>query len=113
MCYNWSESVKLSTLEHDGLDWDKGNTAKIEARISIKTLDTFFKQELLIKEDIWHSLHEQRFLALGYTKDSKKCLFVVFTVRFKGIEKLIRPISARYTHKKEEEAYEREIKKLK
>lgn len=37
---------------------------------------------------------------------------MAYTIRIKGSEKLIRPISARYTHKKEEEAYETEIKKL-
>ncbi len=34
-------------------------------------------------------------------------------MRLKGSKVIIRPISARYTHKKEKEAYEREIKKLK
>lgn len=105
--------MRLSTLEHDGLDWDDGNTAKIEARVPLEALEEFFKQELLIKEDLRHSFSEERFLAMGHTKNPKRCLFVVFAVRLKGNEKLIRPISARYTHKKEEEAYEREIKKLK
>lgn len=105
--------MRLSTLEHDGLDWDDGNTAKIEARVPLEAVEEFFKQELLIKEDLRHSFSEERFLAMGYIKDPKRCLFVAFTVRLKGNEKLIRPISARYTHKKEEKAYEREVKKLK
>lgn len=50
---------------------------------------------------------------MGYTKDPKRCLFVAYTIRTRGAEKLIRPISARYTHKKEEEAYEAEVKKIK
>jgi len=35
-------------------------------------------------------------------------VFIVFTVRRKGDELLIRPISARYMHKKETDAYEKE-----
>tara|TARA_B110001454_G_C12722850_1_gene435536 strand:+ start:5876 stop:6202 length:327 start_codon:yes stop_codon:yes gene_type:complete len=104
--------MKLAKLEHDGLDWDDGNTAKIEARVPVEVLEDFFKQELLVKEDQRHSFSEERFLAMGYTKEPKRCLFVAFTIRNKGSEKLIRPISARYTHKKEEEAYEAQIKKL-
>lgn len=105
--------MRLATIEHDGLDWDDGNTAKIEARVPLEVLEDFFKQELLVKEDLRHSFSEERFMAMGYTKEPKRCLFVAFTVRTKGDETLIRPISARYTHKKEEEAYEKEIKKLK
>ncbi len=104
--------MRLLTLEYDGLDWDDGNTAKIEARVPVEALEEFFKQELLIKEDLRHSFSEARFLAIGYTKTPKRCLFVAFTIRVKGDEKLIRPISARYTHKKEEYAYEKEVKKL-
>jgi uncharacterized protein len=35
-------------------------------------------------------------------------VFIVFTFRRKGDEVLIRPISARYMHRKEVEAYEKE-----
>lgn len=105
--------MKILTLEYDGLDWDQGNKAKIESRVSAKVIESFFKQELLVKQDLRHSSEEERFLAIGYTKEPKRCLFVAFTIRFKDEEKLIRPISARYTHKKEQEAYEKEIKKLK
>ena len=35
-------------------------------------------------------------------------MFIVFTFRRKGDEVLIRPVSARYMHKKETEAYEKE-----
>jgi hypothetical protein len=39
-------------------------------------------------------------------------VFIVFTLRRKGEEALIRPISARYMHKKEIEAYEKENPEL-
>ena len=105
--------MALITLKHDGIDWDEGNSAKIEARVSLEVIEAFFKQELLIKEDLRHSLSEERYLAIGYAKNPRRCLFVAYTVRSKGAETLIRPISARYTHKKEEDAYEAEVKKLK
>lgn len=103
--------MRMVTLHYDGFDWDKGNTGKIEERVTIGTVEGFFKQRLLIKEDSRHSLSEERFLAIGYTVE-ERCLLVAYTIRFKGNKKLIRPISARYTHKKEEEAYEAEIKKI-
>ena len=34
--------------------------------------------------------------------------FLVFTLRKRGVETLIRPISARYMHKKEVQHYEKE-----
>jgi hypothetical protein len=43
-----------------------------------------------------HLGEEEQFLAVGYSSD-RKPLFVVFTIR----SNLIRPISARYMHKKE------------
>lgn len=50
---------------------------------------------------------ERRFRAIGHT-DKGRGVFIVFTFRKKGDEVLIRPISARYMHKKEVDAYEKE-----
>ena len=97
--------MKLSILIYDGFDWDEGNIAKIEARTTIEIVEGFFEQRLLIKEDARHSLSEERLIAMGYTPQGR-CFLVAFTVRHKGSKKLIRPISARYTHKKEEAVYE-------
>ncbi|MGH6926539.1 MAG: BrnT family toxin [Propylenella sp.] len=49
---------------------------------------------------------EERFLAIG--RGSRRRLFVVFTLREAADETLIRPISARYMHKKEVEHYEKQ-----
>jgi hypothetical protein len=54
-----------------------------------------------------HSQSERRFRATGRTEKGRG-VFIVFTLRRKGDEVLIRPISARYMHKKEIEAYEEE-----
>ena len=104
--------MRYSNLEYDGFDWDAGNIAKIEARMPIQVVEEFFKGKILFKEDTRHSFSEERFIAIGYTKEPRKCLFVAYTIRGKGNEILIRPISARFTHKKEEEAYEKQIKKF-
>jgi uncharacterized protein len=58
------------------------------------------------------SQKESRFCAVGQTASGRK-VFLVFTLRRKGDkhrgdEQLIRPISARYMHKKEIESYEKE-----
>jgi len=45
--------------------------------------------------------------AIGRT-DKGRGVFIIFTLRRRGDELLIRPISVRYMHKKEIEAYEKE-----
>lgn len=57
--------------------------------------------------DAAHSQREKRFRAIGHT-DKGRGVFMVFTFRKKRDEVLIRPISARYMHKKEVDAYEKE-----
>ena len=98
--------MKYLKLGYDGFDWDDGNSLKIQNRVSIQEVENFFAQKLLLKEDTRHSFSEERFIAMGYGTD-RKVLFVAFTIRNKGVERLIRVISARYTHKKEREAYEK------
>jgi uncharacterized protein len=66
-----------------------------------------FIRPLAILPDAAHSQRERRFRAIGRT-DKGRGVFIVFTLRRKGEELLIRPISARYMHKKEIEAYEKE-----
>jgi uncharacterized protein len=51
---------------------------------------------------------ERRFRAIGRTTEGRS-IFVVFTWRHRRKERLIRPISARYMHRKEVEAHEKEI----
>jgi uncharacterized DUF497 family protein len=54
-----------------------------------------------------HSNREKRFRAIGYT-DKGRSVFMVFTLRKKEDDVLIRPISARSMYKKEVDAYEKE-----
>ena len=86
-----------------GFDWDEGNTDKswLKHKVSPSECEQiFFNHPLVIQDDIIHSKSEQRFYALGQT-DSKRFLFIVFTVR----NNFIRVISARDMSRKERRVY--------
>lgn len=96
------------TLQANGFDWDKGNRAKCEKHgLSTFVIESLFTRPLAILPDEAHSQRERRFRAIGRTEKGRG-VFIVFTLRRKSDELLIRPISARYTHRKEIEAYEKE-----
>jgi hypothetical protein len=96
------------TSQADGFDWDRGNRAKCEKHgLSTADIESLFERPLAILPDAAHSQRESRHRAIGRT-DEGRSVFMVFTLRRKGDELLIRPISARYMHKKEIEAYEEE-----
>jgi len=95
-------------LQADGFDWDRGNRAKCEKHgLSTADIEGLFERPLAILPDAAHSQLEKRFRAIGRT-DKGRSVFIVFTLRREGDEVLIRPISARYMHKKEIEAHEKE-----
>jgi uncharacterized protein len=95
-------------LQADGFDWDKGNRAKCEKHgLSVAVIESLFDRPLAVLPDPGHSQREQRFRAIGRTQAGRG-VFIVFTLRRTGEEVLIRPISARYMHKREIEAYEKE-----
>jgi uncharacterized DUF497 family protein len=54
-----------------------------------------------------HSHHEERFKAIGKGQEGRN-IPIVFTIRQRRESRLIRPISARYMHRKEVEHYEKE-----
>ena len=90
-------------LKCTGFDWDDGNTDKnwIKHKVTPSECEQiFFNQPLVVKDDLEHSLNEERFYALGQT-NRKRFLFVAFTLR----ENLIRVISARDMSRKERRAY--------
>ncbi len=96
------------TVHANGFEWDKGNRAKCEKHgLSVATIEDLFARPLAVLPDEAHSQREERFRAIGHT-DKGRRVFIVFTFRRKGDDVLIRPISARYMHKKEVDAYEKE-----
>jgi uncharacterized protein len=96
------------SLEVHGFDWDEGNRAKCQKHgLSIKVIERLFARPVAVFPDSEHSRKERRFRAVGQT-DGGRNVFIIFTLRSKGDEVLLRPISARYMHQKETEAYEKE-----
>jgi hypothetical protein len=94
--------------EFSGFDWDAGNQAKCTKHgVSVAQIEELFDSLVAVLPDSGHSQWEQRFRAIG--RDSNgRAVFVVFTMRRRGEDWLIRPISARYMHRKEIVSYEEE-----
>jgi len=95
-------------LQFHGFDWDRGNRAKCQKHgLSIALIEGLFARPLAIVPSAADSKEESRLCAVGQTGNGRR-VFLVFTLRRKGDKQLIRPISARYMHKKEIESYEKE-----
>lgn len=98
--------VKIA--EYEGFDWDAGNRAKCRKHgLSIAQIERLFESTIAILPDSGHSQRERRFRAVGRDLNGR-AVFVVFTMRRRGENWLIRPISARYMHRKEIGTYEKE-----
>lgn len=71
-------------------DWDRGNRAKCQKHgVSLAEIEALFRGAVAVFPDPKHSP-------------------VAFTIRVRGTQRFIRPISARYMHQKEVEHYARE-----
>lgn len=91
-----------------GFEWDKGNRDKCQKHgVSLAVIESLFRGPLAVFPDPLHSEAEERFKAIGRTGDGRGVL-IVFTLRKQGGHTLIRPLSARYMHRKEVEHYEEE-----
>jgi uncharacterized DUF497 family protein len=93
-------------------DWDDGNREKCQKHgVSVAEIEAFLSGTPRFAPDRKHSRAEERFLAVGRNSRGQ-AMFVVFTLREKHGELFIRPISARYMHRKETEGYEKESSKI-
>lgn len=93
-----------------GFNWDEGNVEKCQMHgVSIEEIESLFHNHPYVGMNYNHTTTEERLSAVGITKNGKYA-FVVFTFRNVQDEMLIRPISARYMHKKEIDHYEKQIK---
>ena len=91
-----------------GFEWDAGNRAKCRKRgVSVAEVEGLFSRTLLVIPDASHSESEERLRAIGKTA-SGRSVFLVFTIRVRAGKRLIRPVSARYMHRKEVTHYEKE-----
>ena len=91
-----------------GFDWDPGTRAKCEKHgVSVVEVEGLFSKPLLVIPDASHSESEERLRAIGKTA-SGRSVFLVFTIRVRAGKRVIRPVSARYMHRKEVKHYEQE-----
>ncbi|HTG58533.1 MAG TPA: BrnT family toxin [Terriglobia bacterium] len=91
-----------------GFDWDDGNRSKcLKHGVSGEEVESLFIRPIMILPDEAHSVAETRFKAIGRTAGGRH-VFLVFTIREQKGKRYIRPISARYMHRKEIRHYEKE-----
>jgi uncharacterized protein len=89
-----------------GFDWDEGNLEKCQKHgVSISEIEALLSSDPGVAPDPNHSAEEDRFIAVGRNAAGRP-LFVALTFRMKHGQRLIRPVSARYMHKKEIAGYE-------
>lgn len=101
----------IKTVE--GFDWDAGNIRKCEIHgLAMTDIEDVFSRPLHILADSQHSEREDRFIAVGKAADGRG-IFVGFTLRPGKKGFLIRPITARFMHKREVEKYEKAVAKTK
>ena len=88
-------------------DWDFGNSEKCRKHgVNLEEIEQALAADPIVIGDPRHSLVEERFHAVGRAA-SGRSIFVVFTIRTRGPDEIIRPISARYMHSKEVALYEK------
>lgn len=90
-----------------GFDWDDGNWPKCSKHgVSRAEIEALFIGRCDVYPDPAHAQTEDRMLAIG--RVSQRFMLVAFTLRERKGKILIRPISARYMHRKEVENFERQ-----
>jgi len=97
-------------LKVSSFDWDDGNRDKCQKH-GLSTSDVehvLASARNLIVHNVQNSFSEDRYIAIGKTR-AGRFSFVVFTLRVANDQFKLRPISARFMHKKEIAKYEKEI----
>jgi uncharacterized DUF497 family protein len=90
-----------------GFDWDAGNRDKCRKHgVSPDEIEALLSGSPRVAPDLKHSLDEDRYIAVGRNEHGR-AMFVVFTFRERDGKRLIRPLNARYMHKKEIAGYEK------
>jgi uncharacterized DUF497 family protein len=91
-----------------GFEWDHANSAKCQKHgLTLAAIESCFARPVLLLPDEKHSQSEDRLRAIGRDEGGRH-VFIVFTVRSRDRQSVIRPISARYMHAKEIAHYEKE-----
>ena len=86
-------------------EWDAGNLDKCQRHgVTIAEIEHVLDGDPFLVPDHDHSQNEDRSIAMGINSSGRP-IFVVFTLRIVEGQELVRPISARYMHRKEVERY--------
>ena len=86
-------------------EWNAGNLAKCQTHgVTIAEIEHVLDSDPFLAPDHRHSELETRNIAVG-PNGSGRPIFVIFTNRIADGRELVRPISARYMHRKEIERY--------
>ena len=89
-------------------EWDVGNLDKCQKHgVTIAEIEFVLDHEPFLYPDYGHSGAEERTIAVGANRIGRP-VFVVFTVRTLSGRELVRPVSARYMHRKEIERWQAE-----
>ena len=92
-------------IQYDGFQWDAGNIAHCAKHgVSRDEIEYVLAHMTFFIPDPHQ--HEPRMRTVGVTEENRH-VFVVFTFRELEDEWYVRPVSARYMHEKEVNAYER------
>ena len=95
-------------IQVSGFDWDTGNLEKCRKHgLSFGIIEDLFTRPVTVLPDAAHSAIETRLRAIG-SDPAGRHVFVVFRIRTRDGRHFIRPISARYMHRKEVASYEKE-----
>lgn len=95
-------------MKISGFQWDQGNWPKCGKHgVSRAEIETLFVGNFASYPDVAHSHKEERHLAIGAVPNGR-WLLVAFTLRIVAGETMLRPVSARYMHKKEVGRYEQQ-----
>ena len=96
-------------MEHfSGFDWDAGNEAKcLKHGVTRAEIESMLSGNPLFAPDHRHSAQEDRYIAVGRSGRGRP-MFVAFVFRVKAGVQLIRPVSARFMHRKEAKRYGQE-----
>ena len=93
-------------MQYDGFDWDEGNWPKCAKHgVSKAEIEAILSTGPIVLPDRSHRVEETRYNAVGVT-NAGRYVFAVFTFRQRDDNTLIRPLSARYMHRKEVDRYE-------
>ena len=97
-------------MQINGFDWDEGNWPKCAKHgVSKQDIETALTGKVKIYEDPTSPINEQRYRAIGLN-DAGRRVLVVFCIRRRTGQPVLRPISARFMHQKEVSYYEQQTK---